>query len=137
MENCIFCKVVNKQIPANIIYEDNRVMALLDIAQTTPGHALIILKQHSDNITQSNDQDLEHAIKIVKQVVAKQLKTLPNIKGVNVINNVLSGAGQSVMHTHIHMVPRYHDDEFGIKWKNNHGSVNPNTMKELEKVLKL
>ena len=137
MENCIFCKIVNKSIPAHIIYEDNMVVALLDIAQTTPGHSLIILKAHSDNITKANENDLAHAMKIVKRIVSKQLEVLPNIIGVNVINNVLPGSGQSVMHTHIHMVPRFKGDEFSVKWVNNQGSVNPKTMDELKAKLKL
>jgi histidine triad (HIT) family protein len=137
MDNCIFCKIVSKTIPAHIIYEDDVVVALLDIAQTTPGHSLIILKAHSDNITKANETDLAHAMKVVKRIVSKQLEVLPNIIGVNVINNVLAGSGQSVMHTHIHMVPRFKGDEFSVKWLNNAGSVNPKTMDELRAKLKL
>jgi histidine triad (HIT) family protein len=137
MDNCIFCKIVNKTIPAHIIYEDEVVVALLDIAQTTPGHSLIILKAHSDNITKANENDLAHAMKVVKRIVSKQLEVLPNIIGVNVINNVLAGSGQSVMHTHIHMVPRFNGDAFNIKWVNNIGSVTPATMDELKAKLKL
>ena len=137
MDNCIFCKIVNKTIPANIIYEDNVVMALLDIAQTTPGHSLIILKAHSDNITKASENDLAHAMKVVKRIVSKQLEVLPNIIGVNVINNVLAGSGQSVMHTHIHMVPRFNGDAFNIKWVNNGGSVTATIMEELKAKLKL
>jgi histidine triad (HIT) family protein len=137
MDNCIFCKIVSKNIPAHIIYEDSVVVALLDIAQTTPGHSLIILKAHSDNITKASETDLAHAMKVVKKIVSKQLEVLPNIIGVNVINNVLAGSGQSVMHTHIHMVPRFKGDEFSVKWVNNTGSVNPKTMEELKAKLKL
>jgi len=137
MDNCIFCKIVSKNIPAHIIYEDSVVVALLDIAQTTPGHSLIILKAHSDNITKASETDLAHAMKVVKRIVSKQLEVLPNIIGVNVINNVLAGSGQSVMHTHIHMVPRFKGDEFSVKWVNNTGSVNPKTMEELKAKLKL
>jgi histidine triad (HIT) family protein len=137
MDNCIFCKIVNKAIPAHIIYEDNVVMALLDIAQTTPGHSLIILKAHSDNITKASENDLAHAMKIVKRIVGKQLEVLPNIIGVNVINNVLAGAGQSVMHTHIHMVPRFKGDEFAVKWVNNQSSVSVKALEELKAKLKL
>jgi histidine triad (HIT) family protein len=137
MDNCIFCKIVNKTIPAHIIYEDEVVVALLDIAQSTPGHSLIILKAHSDNITKANENDLAHAMKVVKRIVSKQLELLPNIIGVNVINNVLAGSGQSVMHTHIHMVPRFNGDAFNIKWVNNGGSVTPTIMEELKAKLKL
>jgi histidine triad (HIT) family protein len=137
MDNCVFCKIINKSIPAHILYEDDNVVALLDIAQTTPGHSLIILKAHSDNITLANENDLAQAMNVVKRIVSKQLEALPNIIGVNVINNVLAGSGQSVMHTHIHMVPRFKGDEFSIKWVNNSGSVNPMTMDELRAKLKL
>jgi histidine triad (HIT) family protein len=137
MDNCIFCKIVNKTIPAHIIYEDEVVVALLDIAQSTPGHSLIILKAHSDNITKANENDLAHAMKVVKRIVSKQLEVLPNIIGVNVINNVLAGSGQSVMHTHIHMVPRFNGDAFNIKWVNNIGSVTATIMEELKAKLKL
>jgi histidine triad (HIT) family protein len=137
MDNCIFCKIVSKTIPAHIIYEDDLVVALLDIAQTTPGHSLIILKDHSDNITLANENDLAHAMKVVKRIVSKKLEVLPNIIGVNIINNVLAGSGQSVMHTHIHMVPRFKGDEFAVKWVNNTSSINPKTMDELKAKLKL
>jgi histidine triad (HIT) family protein len=137
MENCIFCKIVNKSIPAHILFEDEKVMVILDISQTTKGHSLLLFKNHSDNITQTSDSDLEHALKVVKKVVTQQLEVLPNVKGVNVVSNVLSGAGQSVMHTHIHMVPRYAQDSFSIKWINHKDGYTTDDLKSIVQLLKL
>jgi histidine triad (HIT) family protein len=137
MENCIFCKIVKKSIPAHIVFEDDKVMVILDISQTTKGHSLLLFKNHSDNLTLTSDSDLEHGLKIVKRVVSKQLQQLSNIKGVNIINNVLAGAGQSVMHTHIHMVPRYHDDSFKISWVNHKEEYSADDLKRIQQLLML
>jgi histidine triad (HIT) family protein len=137
MDNCIFCKIVNKEIPAKIIYEDNDIISFLDISQATKGHCLVVLKKHFSDITSTDDELLAKAIVIAKKIATKQLKNLEGIIGVNIINNTLEGAGQTIMHTHIHVIPRYNDDELDIVFPNNFGKNSDEQLNSLVKKLKI
>ena len=137
MDNCIFCKIVNKEIPAKIIYEDNDIISFLDISQATKGHCLVVLKKHFSDITSTDDKLLSKAIVIAKKIAIKQLKNLEGIIGVNIINNTLEGAGQTIMHTHIHVIPRYNDDELDIVFPNNFGKNSDEQLNSLVKKLKI
>ncbi|MEA4820903.1 MAG: HIT family protein [Erysipelotrichales bacterium] len=137
MDNCIFCKIVNKEIPAKIIYEDEDIISFLDISQATKGHCLVVLKKHFSDITSTDDDLLAKAIVIAKKIATKQLKNLEGIIGVNIINNTLEGAGQTIMHTHIHVIPRYKDDGLGIVFPNNFGKSSDEQLNSLVKKLKI
>lgn len=106
MENCIFCKIAKKEIPGKIIYEDEICLAFLDLSQTTNGHTLVIPKTHYKNILEVEDEILAHMIKVTKKL-AKKIVTNLNAKGVNILTNANEVAGQTVMHFHIHIIPRY------------------------------
>lgn len=112
--DCIFCKIINKEIPSKIVYEDERVLAILDISQATYGHTLVIPKTHAKNIYEIKEDDYLYLMKIVKMLAVK-IKNNLNATGINIINNNDIGAGQSVMHYHVHIVPRYDNDDFKIK----------------------
>lgn len=116
MENCIFCKIANKEIPGKIIYEDDMCISFLDLSQTTNGHTLVIPKKHYKNILEVDDEVLEHLIKVTKKL-ANQIVTNLNASGVNILTNANEVAGQTVMHFHIHIIPRYNqDDQITIKF---------------------
>lgn len=110
MEECIFCKIINGEIPSAKLYEDEQVLAFLDITQTTPGHALIIPKKHVRNVL---EMDQETASQLFAQVpkVARAIKNATNAPAMNIINNNEELAGQSVFHAHIHLVPRYSQND--------------------------
>lgn len=110
MENCIFCKIANKEIPGKIIYEDDICLGFLDLSQTTNGHTLIIPKNHYKNILEVDDEVLGHMIKVTKNL-ANQIVTSLNAKGVNILSNANEIAGQTVMHFHIHIIPRYDESD--------------------------
>lgn len=110
MENCIFCKIVNHEIPGKIIYEDELCLAFLDLSQATDGHTLVIPKQHYDHFLDVDQNVLAHMIKIT-QNIAKKLEIKFNAKGFNIITNMNEVAGQSVKHFHIHIIPRYQTHE--------------------------
>jgi HIT family protein len=118
MTDCIFDKIINKEIPAHIVYEDDVVLAFLDISQVTPGHTLVVPKKHVANIFEY-DEDLASTVfaripKIARAVEASN----PNIKGLNILSNNGELAYQSVFHSHIHLIPRYtKEDGFGLKWE--------------------
>lgn len=108
MEN-IFLRIINREIPANIIYEDDLVIAFLDIAPVNRGHTLVVPKKHFVNIQDGDPEILAHMIKIVQKIAQAQVKEL-GAEGFNlVVNNGIAG-GQEVMHSHFHVVPRYTGD---------------------------
>ena len=113
MENCIFCKIVQKDIPGKIIYEDDVCLAFLDLSQTTDGHTLVIPKKHYKNILEVNDETLTHLIVVTKKLANKIVKNL-NANGVNILTNANEIAGQTVMHFHIHIIPRYNQDDVNL-----------------------
>ena len=124
MENCIFCKIVQKDIPGKIIYEDDVCLAFLDLSQTTDGHTLVIPKKHYKNILEVNDETLTHLIVVTKKLANKIVKNL-NANGVNILTNANEIAGQTVMHFHIRIIPRYNqDDKIEINFTDRSNDVN-------------
>ena len=107
---CIFCKILNKEIPSYKVYEDDDFYAMLDISQATPGHTLVLPKKHITNVFDLPD-DLASKMLIVVKKVANILKDKLNVNDVNILNNSGELAGQTVMHLHIHVIPRYSKDE--------------------------
>lgn len=101
---CLFCKIAKKEIPAEIVYEDADTLAFLDIKPVHPGHVLIIAKTHSDDLTDMDPVDLQ-AVMGVAQRVARALLAL-GYDGTNVSTNAKPASGQTVFHTHFHVVPR-------------------------------
>jgi len=107
--NCIFCKIVAGDIPALKVYEDNYILAFLDIAPVNPGHVLVISKFHAGNLDDVDDLMLAYMMRAVQRVGASMSKGL-GVKGYNVIVNNGKVAGQLIDHTHIHVIPRYEKD---------------------------
>ena len=112
---CIFCQIAAKEIPAKIIYEDDEVLAILDISQATRGHTLVMPKEHYANILELPD-DLAIHLNEVALTLAKKLNTKLEAAGCNILTNVNEVAGQSVFHCHLHILPRYDDDDLVIKF---------------------
>ena len=110
MENCIFCKIANKEIPGKIVYEDDLCLAFLDLSQTTNGHTLVVPKTHYQNILDVDKAVLSHLIKVTKKLT-NQIITNLDAKGANVLTNANEVAGQTVMHFHIHIIPRYNETD--------------------------
>ena len=107
---CVFCKIINGEIPSYKLYENDFVMCFLDISQATKGHTLIVPKKHFDNIF---DLDKEYSKEILKAatIVSNILKEKLGVENVNLLNNSGALAGQTVMHFHLHVIPRYGNDE--------------------------
>ena len=111
---CVFCKIVNGEIPSYKIYETDNVMAFLDISQNTKGHTLVIPKKHIESIFDLDEQtgrDLFEAVIKTTNILKNKL----GFKDVNLLNNNGSLAGQVVNHYHIHIIPRYGNDECYVK----------------------
>lgn len=108
MEDCIFCKIVKKEIPCEKIYEDEQCLAFLDINPVNIGHTLIIPKEHFENIYDLPEEIAAHLIKIAKKITLALKKT--GTKGTNIITNNGKASGQEVLHSHFHLIPRYEGD---------------------------
>lgn len=115
MENCIFCKIVEGVIPSTKIYENDHVLAFADISPATKGHTLLIPKRHCVDLFEM-DSELAAQVFSVVPKVAQLLKDTHNCQGLNLINNNGSLAGQCVFHYHLHLIPRYENDEFAEKF---------------------
>lgn len=106
---CIFCKIANKEISSNIIYEDDYTIAFLDIEANTYAHTLVVPKNHVKNLL---DCDYDTYLKVMNTVykVVAHYKNVLNIESVNIINNSGGDASQTVFHLHYHIIPRYSDN---------------------------
>ena len=111
---CIFCNIISGEIPSYKVYEYYNFYAFLDISQATYGHTLVVPKQHFENLFAMPDFLLEKMLILVRDLASK-IKTATNCKGINILNNNGEAAGQSVHHFHIHIIPRYDNDNFSIK----------------------
>ncbi|MGP4073423.1 HIT family protein [Piscibacillus sp. B03] len=116
MSDCIFCKIIDGEIPSAKIYEDEHVYAFLDISQVTEGHTLVIPKNHQQDIYELDEETASNLFKAVPKV-ANAIKAAYEPKGMNMLNNNGSFADQSVFHFHLHLIPRYDEnDGFKSKW---------------------
>ncbi len=117
--DCIFCKIISREIPANIVYEDDFSLAFLDINPINIGHALLLPKEHYENIFDISEELLAK-LSVNSKRLALAVKKSLNADGVNVISNNGHASGQLVFHAHIHIIPRYDDDGF-THWKGKRG----------------
>ena len=117
MKDCIFCKIIAREIPGHIVYEDEYVLAFLDISQTTEGHTLIIPKEHRVDIFEMEEVLMEQVHSVIPKL-ASALKATFGCSGINIVNNNGESAGQTVFHYHVHLIPRYGNDKFGIRFAN-------------------
>lgn len=116
---CIFCMIANKEIPGKVVYEDDVCMAFLDLSQTTYGHTLVVPKKHMTNILEADSKTASHLFEVVTMLSQKITKSL-NASGCNILSNAGEVAGQTVMHFHIHIIPRYNEnDEFKMDFAYN------------------
>ncbi|ADU29734.1 HIT family protein [Evansella cellulosilytica] len=115
-DSCIFCKIINKDIPSAKVYEDDNVYAFLDLSQVTKGHTLVIPKNHEENVYELSEKNCEAVFKAVPKI-ARAIKATYEPEGLNLLNNNGEAAGQSVFHYHVHLIPRYgKGDGFGAVW---------------------
>ena len=113
MEECIFCKIVNKQIPAKIVFEDEFVLALIPKEEISRGHTLLIPKIHFENVFDVDEKIFVHFAKVLKNLSIKLVKE-NNATGINILNASGKDAQQSVFHLHFHLVPRYPNDRLDM-----------------------
>lgn len=134
MTDCIFCKIVNQEIPSYSVFEDDKVYAFLDITQVTKGHTLLVPKEHVTDIFEYEPTLAGEVFARVPMVARALENAFPEMDGLNIINNNRELAYQSVFHSHIHLIPRYEKtDDFSIHFGNNQGSYSSEDMQEIAK----
>ena len=116
--DCLFCKIIEGSIPSKTIYEDEKVKVFLDINPNTNGHCLIIPKQHIVTVNELNNELINHILEVEKKMY-KLLKEKLNIEGLTIVQN--NELGQEVKHYHVHLIPRYKDDNWEMNF--NHESL--------------
>lgn len=134
MRDCIFCKIIEGEIPCDKIYEDNDVLAFMDIRPVSRGHALVVPKQHSADILEADEHDL-HKTLMAARKISHAIVKVTNADGFTISTNRGEAAGQTVFHLHFHIIPRYKKD--GLKpWP--HQETEAKTRAEIaEKIKKL
>ncbi len=125
-DDCIFCKIAAGQIPSKTVYEDEKFRAILDISPASKGHTIILPKHHADNIYELPEEDAA-GIFVVAKKIAGAMKETMGCEGINILQNNGEIAGQTVFHLHVHVIPRYQEDNIAFSWQ--HGEP---TEEELE-----
>jgi histidine triad (HIT) family protein len=113
--DCIFCKIVAGELPAQIVDEDERTIAFMDIAPATRGHVLVIPREHARDLLAVSSEDLQ-ATALAAQRLARRASERLGADGVNLLNSCGAAAWQTVFHFHIHVIPRYEDDPLRLPW---------------------
>lgn len=109
MNDCLFCKIIQGDIPARKVYEDDNVLAFLDIRPVHPGHTLLLPKRHARNILDMADADAGVLFSKLP-LIARAVKEAVSAGGINIGMNNEAPAGQLVFHAHIHIIPRFEND---------------------------
>jgi histidine triad (HIT) family protein len=132
MTDCIFCKIINHEIPSYCIYEDDKVYAFLDLTQVTKGHTLLIPKQHVTDIFEYDEELAGDIFARIPKIARALEQAFPEMTGLNIINNNKEVAYQSVFHSHIHLIPRYSaEDDFSIHFGDHQEQYTTETMQEI------
>ena len=131
-EDCIFCKIANGEIPSTTLYEDEDFRVILDLGPATRGHALLLPKNHFANLFELDDETAQKAILVAKKMAGK-MKDALGADGFNLVQNNGEAAGQTVFHFHMHLIPRYENDNAGILWEP--GETTPEDMAEVKRLV--
>lgn len=123
-KDCIFCQIVDKKAPAGVLFENNLVMALIDIRPVNEGHTLIIPKKHATYVEEIDSEEVFlELFKVGKKIQLMLKEKLPSITGFNYFIANGEDAGQEIFHVHLHIIPRKPNDGFGIKFGSSYGKI--------------
>lgn len=113
--DCIFCAIAAGEAPAEVVDQDDHTVTLMDINPATRGHALVIPRNHSEDLLAIADEDLRHTA-VAAQRVARRMEATLAPDGFNLLNACRAAGWQTVFHFHIHVIPRYEDDPLKLPW---------------------
>ena len=114
-DDCIFCKIANGDIPAQSLYEDDDFKVILDRGPAAKGHALVLPKEHFDDVFSMDEKTAGNVFKVAAKVARAIGKAYP-CDGMNILQNNGRAAGQTVFHFHMHIIPRYENDTINMSW---------------------
>jgi histidine triad (HIT) family protein len=115
MADCVFCRIVAKQIPASVVHEDEHTLAFMDLGQVNPGHVLVAAKAHAENVYSLDDAQAAAVFRSVARV-ARAIRAAFAPDGLSVYQANGKAAGQTVFHLHVHLVPRHEGDGMNLIW---------------------
>lgn len=121
--DCIFCAIAEDVIPATKVYEEDQILAFMDINPANPGHLLVIPKRHYRNIFDINAEMAGKIMQVGTQL-ANAIKTALNPDGLNLLQSSEPAAFQTVFHFHLHLIPRWEDDSLVLPWQPKQGDIN-------------
>ena len=113
MDDCLFCKIIDGEVPSHKVYEDNDVSAFLDINPVNPGHTLVVPKKHYENLYETPDEALAKLMAVVRKL-AVSIRSGLNADGTNIEMHNDEISGQLISHTHIHIIPRFEGDKLKL-----------------------
>lgn len=134
MNECIFCKIVNLKIPSYKLYEDEFVLAFLDVFPASYGHSLVIPKKHYETIFDIPKEELLRVMCVV-QKLAFSIRTNLKPDGLNIVQSNYKSAGQVIGHVHFHLIPREEDDKQPLSW--NHIKCSEDEFKNIVERIKI
>jgi histidine triad (HIT) family protein len=114
--DCLFCKIVAGELPSQIVDEDDRTVAFMDINPATRGHALVVPRAHAKDLLEIESDDLT-ATMVAAQRLARRVHERLQPDGINLLNSCGRAAWQTVFHFHVHVIPRYDDDPLRLPWR--------------------
>jgi histidine triad (HIT) family protein len=120
--DCLFCKIVAGELPAQIVAQDERTVAFMDINPATRGHLLVVPRKHAKDLLEIDPEDLAATVLAVQRLAARVSERL-RADGVNLLNSCGAVAWQTIFHFHIHVIPRYADDPLRLPWQPTPGNA--------------
>jgi histidine triad (HIT) family protein len=115
MSGCVFCRIVARQIPATVVHEDDHTLAFMDLGQVNPGHVLVAVKKHAENLYALDDAQAGAVLRVAARV-ARAIRDAFKPDGLSVYQANGAAAGQTVLHYHVHLVPRHAGDGMALTW---------------------
>lgn len=120
--DCLFCRILAGELPAQIVDEDERTVSFMDINPATTGHALVVPRNHGEDLYETDPQDVA-ATAVAAQRLALRARDRLGADGVNLLNACRPAAWQTVFHYHVHVIPRYIDDPLKLPWSPHAGDL--------------
>ena len=114
MKDCIFCKIINGELPSKTVYEDDLIKVIMNINPNTNGHLLVLPKEHFVNINDITDEIITHSLKVIRENLYPLLKEKLNCEGLTIAEN--NELCQEIKHFHLHLIPRYPDDNADFQY---------------------
>lgn len=114
-EDCLFCGIVAGEVPGQIVDSDEHTVAFMDINPATRGHALVVPREHSDDLLEVSDEDLARTM-VAARRLTERMRSALKPDGFNILNSCGPAAWQTVFHFHLHVIPRYDDDPLQLPW---------------------